>query len=87
MNTKLYVGNISFGTTDNDLRDAFTAYGTVTEVNLITDKMTGRSRGFAFVSMETADQAQAAIVVMAKEPAASGQIVISEGREEDELVY
>jgi len=61
MNTKIYVGNLSFGTTENDLRDLFTQHGTVSEVNLITDKMTGRSRGFAFVSMEKPEQAQAAI--------------------------
>lgn len=61
MNTKLYVGNLSFGTTENDLRDLFAQNGTVTEVNLIIDKMTGRSRGFAFVSMEKPEEAQNAI--------------------------
>lgn len=61
MNTKLYVGNLSFGTTDSDLRELFTQHGTVSDVSLITDKMTGRSRGFGFVTMETAEQAQAAI--------------------------
>ena len=61
MNTKLYVGNLSFGTTENDLRDLFAQHGSVTEVNLITDRMTGRSRGFAFISMESPEQAQTAI--------------------------
>ena len=61
MNTKIYVGNLSFGTTENDLRDLFNQHGTVSEVNLIIDKMTGRSRGFAFISMEKPEQAQTAI--------------------------
>ena len=61
MNTKLYVGNLSFGTTENDLRELFAQHGNVSEVNLIIDRMTGRSRGFAFVSMATAEEAQKAI--------------------------
>jgi cold-inducible RNA-binding protein len=61
MNTKLFVGNLSFNTTENDLQDAFAQFGTVSEVNLVTDRMSGRPRGFAFVSMSTPDEAQAAI--------------------------
>jgi cold-inducible RNA-binding protein len=61
MSTKLYVGNVSFNTTENDLQDAFAAYGIVTEVNLITDRMTGRPRGFAFVTMGNDQEAEAAI--------------------------
>ena len=48
MSNKLFVGNLSFNTTENDLQDAFAAHGTVTEANLMMDRMTGRSRGFAF---------------------------------------
>ena len=51
MNTKLYIGNLSFDSTENDLQDMFAAFGPVNEVNLITDRTTGRSRGFAFVTM------------------------------------
>jgi RNA recognition motif-containing protein len=51
MNTKLFVGNLSFNTTENDLQDAFAAHGAVTEANLMTDRATGRPRGFAFVTM------------------------------------
>jgi cold-inducible RNA-binding protein len=51
MNTKLYVGNLNFSTTENDLQDAFAKCGAVTSVNLIMDRMTGRSKGFAFVEM------------------------------------
>jgi RNA recognition motif-containing protein len=58
---KLFVGNLSFNTTENDLQDAFAAHGTVSEVNLMMDRSTGRSRGFAFVTMGSAEEAQAAI--------------------------
>ena len=61
MSNKLFVGNLSFNTTENDLQDAFAAYGTVTESNLMMDRTTGRPRGFAFVTMSTPDEAQAAI--------------------------
>src|ERR1041385_7477737 len=61
MNTKLFVGNLSFNTTENDLQDAFAAHGTVVEANLMVDRMSGRSRGFAFVTMGTEQEAQNAI--------------------------
>lgn len=61
MNNKLFVGNLSFDTTENDLQDAFAAYGSVTESNLMMDRMTNRPRGFAFVTMSTSDEAEAAI--------------------------
>jgi len=60
-NSKLFVGNLAFATTENDLQDAFAAFGTVMEVNLMMDRMTGKSRGFAFVTMSSADEAQRAI--------------------------
>ena len=61
MSNKLFVGNLSFNTTENDLQDAFAAHGTVTEANLMMDRTTGRPRGFAFVTMSTAEEAQKAI--------------------------
>jgi cold-inducible RNA-binding protein len=61
MNTKLFVGNLSFNTTENDLQDAFAAHGTVTEANLVTDRMSGKPRGFAFVTMASPEEAQKAI--------------------------
>jgi RNA recognition motif-containing protein len=61
MNNKLFVGNLSFETTENDLQDAFAPFGTVTETNLMIDRMTSRSRGFGFVTMSTAEEAQKAI--------------------------
>ena len=64
MSTKLYVGNLSFNTTENDLQDAFSAHGTVTETNLMVDRMSGRPRGFAFVTMASEEEAQKAIQAM-----------------------
>lgn len=58
---EIYVGNISFDAAEGDLQDAFEAYGAVSQVKLITDRDTGRSRGFAFVTMDNADEANAAI--------------------------
>lgn len=59
MAKKLYVGNLSYGTTADSLKDAFSKVGSVVSANVITDKMTGRSRGFGFVEMEDADAAGA----------------------------
>ncbi|WCJ58422.1 RNA-binding protein [Fontisphaera persica] len=64
MSTKLFVGNLSYNTTENDLHDAFAAHGTVVEANLMVDRMSGRSRGFAFVTMSTPEEAQRAIEAM-----------------------
>ncbi|MFN2492060.1 MAG: RNA recognition motif domain-containing protein [Pyrinomonadaceae bacterium] len=61
MGTKLYVGNLSFRTTSEELREAFAAAGTVESASVIEDRDTGRSRGFAFVEMATAEEAAAAI--------------------------
>lgn len=55
----IYVGNLSFKTTQDDLRDAFGQYGDVSSVNIITDRMTGQSKGFGFVEMEDAGAASA----------------------------
>jgi len=61
MSTKLFVGNLSFKTTENDLQDAFAACGSVVEVNVMMDRMTGRPRGFAFVTMSSPEEAEKAI--------------------------
>ena len=61
MSNKLFVGNLSFNTTENDLQNAFAAFGTVTEANLMMDRTTNRPRGFAFVTMSSAEEAQKAI--------------------------
>lgn len=64
MNTKLYVGNLSFNTTEADLRDAFAAFGNVSDVFVATDRETGRPRGFAFVTFSTPEESKLAIEKM-----------------------
>jgi cold-inducible RNA-binding protein len=64
MSNKLFVGNLSFNITENDLQDAFAAHGTVTEANLMMDRMTNRPRGFGFVTMSSSEEAQKAIDAM-----------------------
>jgi RNA recognition motif-containing protein len=59
--TRLFVGNLSYQTGENDLQDYFAQAGAVTSVNLMLDKMTGKSRGFAFVEYASAEEAQKAI--------------------------
>jgi RNA recognition motif-containing protein len=61
MSTKLYVGNLSFNTTTQDLEEVFSEVGTVESTNIIEDRETGRSRGFAFVEMSSEEEAQNAI--------------------------
>src|SRR6476661_3601632 len=61
MNTRLYVGNLSFNTNADGVRTAFQEFGTVSDVHLVTDRETGRSRGFAFVTMGTPEEAAKAI--------------------------
>ena len=61
MSSKLYVGNLSYNTTENDLHDAFAAHGSVVEANLMVDRESGRPRGFGFVTMSTPEEAQKAI--------------------------
>ncbi len=60
----IFVGNLSFATTEEDIRALFEPYGTVEQVNLITDRDTGRSRGFAFVEMPDSEAAQRAITAL-----------------------
>lgn len=64
MAKKLYVGNLSYNTTDASLKDAFSALGEIESANVISDKMTGRSRGFGFVNMVNDEEALAAIEKM-----------------------
>src|SRR4030088_662573 len=61
MSAKLFVGNLSFNITENDLQDAFAAHGTVVEANLMMDRATGRPREVGFVTMSTPEEAQKAI--------------------------
>ena len=61
METKLYVGNLSYDVTKTDLQNAFASHGQVQDVHVVTDRITGKGRGFAFVTMETKESAEAAI--------------------------
>lgn len=64
MSTRLYVGNLSFNSTEDTVRGAFAQHGTVTDVHLVTDRDTGRPRGFAFVTMGNTSEASSAIAAM-----------------------
>jgi cold-inducible RNA-binding protein len=81
---KLYVGNLSFNTTDPDLKDLFSQYGTVTDVHLVTDRMTGKSRGFAFVTMSSAPEGNAAISALEGKNFDGRNLTVNEARPRDE---
>ncbi len=84
MNTKLFVGNLSFNTTENDLQDALAAHGTVLEANLMTDRDTGRPRGFAFVTMSTPEEARAAIDALNGHALDGRNLTVNEARPKEE---
>jgi RNA recognition motif-containing protein len=84
MNTKLFVGNLSFDTTELDLQDLFATAGPVTEVNIVTDRTTGRPRGFAFVTMATAEGAQAAITQLGGNNVNGRDLTVNEARPREE---
>ena len=85
MNSKLYVGNMSFKTSEADLRDAFTKFGTVTDVYIANDRETGRPRGFAFVTMGTADEAKAAIEKMNGMDLDGRALTVNEAKPKEEM--
>ncbi|MEI9894987.1 MAG: RNA-binding protein [Chthoniobacter sp.] len=80
MGNKLYVGNLSFNTTETDLQDYFAQAGPVTEVLLVQDKFTGKSRGFAFVTMSSDSDAQAAITQFHGKPFDGRTLTVNEAR-------
>ena len=84
MNNKLFVGNLSFDVTENDLQDLFATFGPVNDVNLMMDRATGRSRGFAFVTMGTPEAAQAAITGMAGKGLKGRAVTVNEARPREE---
>ncbi len=80
MSSKLYVGNLSFDTTEVDLQDTFAEAGTVSEVALMQDKFTGKSRGFAFVTMSSADEGQKAISLFHGKNVQGRALTVNEAR-------
>jgi len=80
MGNKLYVGNLSFNTTETDLQDYFAQAGPVTEVLLVQDKFTGKSRGFAFVTMANDADAQTAITQFHGKPFDGRTLTVNEAR-------
>ncbi|HPA77757.1 MAG TPA: RNA-binding protein [Kiritimatiellia bacterium] len=84
MGTKLYVGNLSFETTEDDIRDLFSSCGTVTSCNLIIDKFTSKSRGFAFVEMASQAEATKAISEMNGKEVSGRALTVNEARPREE---
>ncbi len=80
MATKLYVGNLSYQTTDQQLRDMFAETGNVTSAQVVTDKYTGQARGFGFVEMATEDEAQQAIAAINGRSVDGRTLVVNESR-------
>src|SRR5262245_29956070 len=83
-NSKLYVGNLSFKTTEDELRSAFGQFGSVTDVYVAMDKMTGRPRGFAFVTMGTPEEAKLAAEKMNGTDLGGRALTVNEARPKEE---
>ncbi|MBU0706401.1 RNA-binding protein [Patescibacteria group bacterium] len=84
MGTKLFVGSLSWGTTNDKLREAFEKAGTVVDAVVITDRMSGRSKGFGFVEMSTPEEAQAAIDMWHEKELDGRKIMVNEARPKEE---
>ena len=84
MSTKLFVGNLSFEITENDLQDAFAAHGTVTEANLMMDRATGRPRGFGFITMSSPEEAKKAIDALNGTMLGGRNLTVNEARPREE---
>ena len=81
MSKKLYVGNMNYATTEDQLRDLFSQYGTVVNVNIVTDRFTNQSKGFGFVEMEEDSASEAAISALNKFEFDGRQLRVDEARE------
>lgn len=81
---KLYVGNLSFDSTEADLQDLFEQFGTVKEVHLISDRETGRSRGFGFVTMGSKSEGEAAIAALHGKQVGGRSLTVNEARPKEE---
>jgi len=81
---KLYVGNLSFNTTENDLKDAFGRFGTVTDCIVMMDRETSRSRGFGFITMSSSSEGQAAISGLHGQNLDGRNLTVNEARPREE---
>ncbi|HUX22632.1 MAG TPA: RNA-binding protein [Spirochaetia bacterium] len=81
MANKLYIGNLSYNTTEEDLRELFSSYGTINSLNIISDRDTGRPKGFGFIEMSTADEAKAAIAGLNSREVDGRQIKVNEAND------
>lgn len=81
MSTNIYVGNLTFNTTTSDLEALFATHGEVTKAQVIADRDTGRSRGFGFVEMATADAARAAIDALNGQDVDGRPLTVNEAKE------
>jgi RNA recognition motif-containing protein len=77
---RLYVGNLSYSSTEDDVREAFSQHGEVSSVHFVTDRDTGQPRGFAFVEMADGDQAEQAIAALNGADLAGRSLVVNEAR-------
>lgn len=84
MATKLYVGGIPYSTNENGLKEAFSKAGSVVSASIINDRETGRSRGFGFVEMATAEDAKAAIDMWHGKPLDGRNLTVNEARPMEE---
>ena len=80
VNQKIYVGNLPYSTTDQELQDLFANHGNVQSANVVTDRYTGRSRGFGFVEMGSAEEAQQAISALNGADYGGRNLVVNEAR-------
>jgi RNA recognition motif-containing protein len=83
MGTKIYVGGLPYATTDDQLQEIFSAHGTVESARVITDKFTGRSRGFGFVEMSSSGEAQRAIQALNGTDLEGRSLTVNEARPQE----
>lgn len=87
MSTKLYVGSLPYSTTEQELSELFSQYGSVQSAKVITDRYTGQSRGFGFVEMATGEEAQKAIAALNGSAMGGRTLVVNEARPQEKRPY
>ncbi len=87
MGTKLYVGSLPYSTTEQELQQLFSQHGAVASAKVITDRYTGQSRGFGFVEMASADDAQKAITALNGAPLGGRTLVVNEARPQEKRSF